>query len=225
MVSQIGYVYSVNRLSPKPFRTILHTSFSPEASPRLWEKMSKGTWDKWTRSWWWGQGVGELAKAMEGAKSASAASPLEAKSSKATEEDEGARAGAEKVDEEDTTEPSGAVSRELEDKDVAGNTTVSGVAGPSSAPSNTTPSETDTNANTRPELTTFLTGPNLPSTITPAHKLVYLSADAEEELTTLAEDEIYVIGGIVDRNRYKVGLSSTVRSCLRMNKIVSSRLV
>lgn len=36
------------------------------------------------------------------------------------------------------------------------------------------------------------------------HKLVYLSADAEEELETLREDEVYIIGGIVDRNRYKV---------------------
>jgi tRNA (guanine9-N1)-methyltransferase len=45
---------------------------------------------------------------------------------------------------------------------------------------------------------------SLPSTIPPTHKLVYLSADAEEELSTLAEDEVYVLGGIVDRNRHKV---------------------
>ncbi|KAL7423666.1 tRNA (guanine(9)-N(1))-methyltransferase [Cryptotrichosporon argae] len=36
------------------------------------------------------------------------------------------------------------------------------------------------------------------------HKLVYLSADADEELSTLADDEVYVIGGIVDRNRHKM---------------------
>ncbi len=34
--------------------------------------------------------------------------------------------------------------------------------------------------------------------------LVYLTADSEEELQTLKEDETYIIGGIVDRNRYKV---------------------
>lgn len=33
---------------------------------------------------------------------------------------------------------------------------------------------------------------------------VYLSADAEEELETLRENQTYIIGGIVDRNRYKV---------------------
>lgn len=37
----------------------------------------------------------------------------------------------------------------------------------------------------------------------PKDKLVYLSADAEETLTELKEDELYIIGGIVDRNRYK----------------------
>lgn len=35
------------------------------------------------------------------------------------------------------------------------------------------------------------------------NQIVYLSADAEETLTELKKDEIYIIGGIVDRNRYK----------------------
>ena len=34
-------------------------------------------------------------------------------------------------------------------------------------------------------------------------KIVYLSADAKETLTELKPDELYIIGGIVDRNRYK----------------------
>lgn len=37
----------------------------------------------------------------------------------------------------------------------------------------------------------------------PKDKIVYLSADADETLTELKKDELYVIGGIVDRNRYK----------------------
>lgn len=43
------------------------------------------------------------------------------------------------------------------------------------------------------------------------HSLVYLSADAEDELETLREDEVYIIGGIVDRNRYKVSCNSNYR--------------
>jgi tRNA (guanine9-N1)-methyltransferase len=37
--------------------------------------------------------------------------------------------------------------------------------------------------------------------------VVYLTADADEELLELKEGETYVIGGIVDRNRYKVSNS------------------
>jgi hypothetical protein len=48
--------------------------------------------------------------------------------------------------------------------------------------------------------------------------VVYLTADASEELTELKPDESYIIGGVVDRNRYKVFLSLmlTVVSCLRL---------
>ena len=35
-------------------------------------------------------------------------------------------------------------------------------------------------------------------------KVVYLTADSDEELIELKADDIYIIGGIVDRNRYKV---------------------
>lgn len=35
-------------------------------------------------------------------------------------------------------------------------------------------------------------------------KIIYLTADSEEELTELRPDETYIIGGICDHNRYKV---------------------
>ena len=35
---------------------------------------------------------------------------------------------------------------------------------------------------------------------------MYLTADATDELAELKEDEVYIIGGICDHNRYKVRL-------------------
>lgn len=37
----------------------------------------------------------------------------------------------------------------------------------------------------------------------PAHRVVYLTADGDEELADLRDDEMYVIGGLVDHNRHK----------------------
>jgi tRNA (guanine9-N1)-methyltransferase len=34
-------------------------------------------------------------------------------------------------------------------------------------------------------------------------RLVYLTADADEDITTLEGSSGYIVGGIVDRNRYK----------------------
>lgn len=36
--------------------------------------------------------------------------------------------------------------------------------------------------------------------------IIYLTADSEEELNELKPEETYIIGGICDHNRYKVGL-------------------
>lgn len=36
-------------------------------------------------------------------------------------------------------------------------------------------------------------------------EIVYLTADSSEELSELRENETYIIGGICDHNRYKVG--------------------
>lgn len=130
MASQIGYVYSVNRLAERPFKTILHTSFSPERSPRIWEKMSKTARVKWGRCFWQEGGIDSLAK---------------------------------KFGESSTAPQTAESEQELE----------------------------------------------LPPSISPkTHRLVYLSADSQNELDSLSEDEIYIIGGIVDRNRYKVSMLS-----------------
>lgn len=61
--------------------------------------------------------------------------------------------------------------------------------------------------------TIAMDGPDLldPSLRNPfeGQEYVYLSADAEYELESLNENETYIIGGIVDRNRYKVSTASS----------------
>ena len=145
MSSQLAYLYSDNRTAVRPFSTILHTSFSPTASPRLWEKMTKWACDRWTRSHW-------SAESLEGF--------------------------------------SGAFSSSKEDLGLL--KTEGELPAEGAKHSNIPASEHD-----HPR-------PVLPSTLNATYSLVYLSADSPNELTTLSEDEIYIIGGIVDRNRHKV---------------------
>lgn len=146
MTSQLAFVYAANRTAPRPFSTILHTSFGPTVSPQLWGKMKGRSWEKWTRSYWNEGGIESFV--------------------------------------ED-------VSRHA-----------SGLAG--DAPFALEPSKRAVGAD-EADLEAFVAGPIIPPTFNPkTHRIVYLSADAEEELSTLSEDEIYVIGGIVDRNRHKV---------------------
>jgi tRNA (guanine9-N1)-methyltransferase len=49
--------------------------------------------------------------------------------------------------------------------------------------------------------------------------VVYLTADSEEELTELKEDETYIIGGICDHNRYKVNSSPSYVISTHLNHI------
>lgn len=42
----------------------------------------------------------------------------------------------------------------------------------------------------------------------PKASFVYLTADTEEELLEIKADEIYIIGGICDHNRYKASRST-----------------
>ena len=52
---------------------------------------------------------------------------------------------------------------------------------------------------------------------------MYLTADAEEELTTMSADEAYVIGGLVDRNRHKNLCKDRAKDlvCLRLSALAT----
>jgi tRNA (guanine9-N1)-methyltransferase len=55
-----------------------------------------------------------------------------------------------------------------------------------------------------PEYTCPVTKTTRRRTIAPKESIVYLTADSNFELEELKPDETYIIGGIVDKNRYKV---------------------
>lgn len=151
MASQLTYVYSVNKSAKRPFAAVLHTSFGPETTPRLWEKLGKSMWSRWVRMHFWEQGLDVLADVMRKGEQ------------EAVEEKETGTAGTSEENESSTEAHDGEA-----------------------------------------DLRKALTGPKLPHTIPASSQLVYLSADADEELTTLSPNEVYVIGGIVDRNRHKM---------------------
>ncbi|WVO13388.1 hypothetical protein L204_101003 [Cryptococcus depauperatus] len=147
MSQQLGYLYSSNRTAQTPVRTVIHTSFSPSASPRLWKRMKTFNWQKWSRCYWWGEGLENLSHQLGECSSA-----------------DSVKAGL-----------SERVLPNLQE-----------------------------NYDESESLLFHLTGPQLPADLQSRNfKLVYLSADADEELNTLSKDEVYIIGGIVDRNRYK----------------------
>lgn len=131
MASQVSYCYAANRQARIPVRNVIHTSASPEASPRLWPPLAKAPCERWIGCQWYRGNLEDYIKSFNA------------------------------------------------------------------------PSETDESAS----------GPSRVSSKT--HSLVYLSADAEDELETLRDDEVYIIGGIVDRNRYKVSLSTSYRISIR----------
>lgn len=127
MSGQLGYVYSANRLAKRPFSALMHTSAGTSLSPRLWEKMAKTGYERWSGCYWYDDGLETFVEEFQNPPDRTAAPPEQARLMV-----------------------------------------------------------------------------HLPPGMTPSsHSLVYLSADSEDELATLSPNDIYIIGGIVDRNRYK----------------------
>ncbi|WRT65879.1 uncharacterized protein IL334_002830 [Kwoniella shivajii] len=183
MTSQIGFCYASNRTSPNPIRSVIHTSFSPDTSPRLWNKMIDRHWDKWGRSYWFSEDVGKLNELL-------------LSSDLPSEENDIVSLDSIPISNTSTNTSTNTNTNTGVEEEMNGNKRVS-------IPSR---SKSEEEKNAQNILENHLLKPNaLPPRIKGGkqHTLIYLSADAEDEITELREDEIYVIGGIVDRNRYK----------------------
>lgn len=168
MASQLAFQYSTNRSAKIPISSVVHTSASSEASPRLWDRLFKSGCERWARCHFVAQDLDGIAAQWD-------------------------------------------KRRPAETKDEV-------AAGPSSSTGNVAAVEENPDKVSRPmtvpEPALGVDLPDMGGLSPSGHSLVYLSADAEEELQTLREDEVYIIGGIVDRNRHKVGPGSHPHSTL-----------
>ncbi|KAI0304145.1 guanine-1-methyltransferase-domain-containing protein [Russula brevipes] len=59
LCSQLAYVYSVNRRSPNPFRSLLYTSLNGRTLSRL-DQINKGGHKRWAGTEWWTEGYDRL---------------------------------------------------------------------------------------------------------------------------------------------------------------------
>ena len=59
MCSQLAYVYSTNRRSPNPFRSLLFTSLNGRTLSRL-EKLNDAGYKRWTGTEWWSESYDKL---------------------------------------------------------------------------------------------------------------------------------------------------------------------
>ncbi|ORX34194.1 guanine-1-methyltransferase-domain-containing protein [Kockovaella imperatae] len=190
LASQLSFLYATNRRAARPFSAILHTSFSETASPVLWSIMKERGWQSWDQCYWWHEGMADLAKTFglsPKPKRKTPKSPSRSRSSSPRSPEVVSKA-------ESSTATTGSSSH-LDHEMGASLPTEQSEKPHSIEQTNGTPTVMQED-DTRTELP--------PSLSKDTHKLVYLSADASEELITLSEDEVYILGGLVDKNRYKL---------------------
>ncbi|BGP44314.1 tRNA (guanine(9)-N(1))-methyltransferase [Rhodotorula kratochvilovae] len=182
MASQVAYCYSANRAASHPFPLLL-TSFNG----RLRESYEKrGDHVSWKGVEWWEEGIEELYEGV-----AEPAAPAEAPADDA--------APAEQPAASTSAEPALA-SPPTVDSAAPDSTALPSVD--PSAPSEAAPAPTAPTASAAP-LVSIGSLAGTPRARVPRSTVVYLTGDSPNVLTTLEAGHTYILGGIVDRNRYK----------------------
>ncbi|KZT70331.1 hypothetical protein DAEQUDRAFT_750450 [Daedalea quercina L-15889] len=174
LTSQLAYTYSANRKAEQPFEHLLFTSLSGRTLSRM-ESMSNAAYKRWVNAEFWSEGYERLWEQSEATnKEGSTSNPF------LTAEGEATRTKA-----QDLLEESVGQQVSIENKEALATTDAADDSG----------QHTARLRNGK--------GKEKPPSSAPKESVVYLTADSQDELTELKEGETYIIGGIVDHNRYK----------------------
>ncbi|GAA5930330.1 hypothetical protein JCM3775_004364 [Rhodotorula graminis] len=177
MASQLGYCYSANRGATHPF-PLLITSFTG----RLREAYEKrGDHVSWKGVEWWEDGIDKLYEGVDDGKT----QPAQADGSAPVESRVASTSSS-------TADPSSAAPE---------------AAAPTSAPepASVAASSSSSTAPVEPPVPLVPLGTlaGKPQSRAPRSTVVYLTGDSPNVLTTLSPGHTYILGGIVDHNRYK----------------------
>ncbi|CEL59470.1 tRNA (guanine(9)-N1)-methyltransferase OS=Cryptococcus neoformans var, neoformans serotype D (strain JEC21 / ATCC MYA-565) GN=TRM10 PE=3 SV=1 [Rhizoctonia solani AG-1 IB] len=187
LCSQLSYTYASHRRTRTPFSNLLFTKLSGRSRKQL-DDTNDASYRRWKHTEWWDEDIDGLwnpppmvAQPTPNDPSQAAEKPAEA-------------SGAHSVQGSDIHEDKGNPGPEASSETPDLPTSSEPLVG-------TTESTPSARLKQRRAYKTDQT-PQIRSAC-PRESVVYLTADAEEEITELKEGETYVIGGIVDRNRYK----------------------
>ncbi|KAF8607675.1 hypothetical protein BDV93DRAFT_603464 [Ceratobasidium sp. AG-I] len=190
LCSQLSYTYASHRRTRTPFTSLLFTSLGGRAMEHL-DGINDGSYRRWKGAEWWTEDFDGLWKTPP---AAAAIAPELTEGEPKTEElpkDEPASAdidaGPSVVQE--PTEPVASLDTPQTEIETSEQATADA---PTSAPSSRLKSRRGQRR----------AAPQARASCS-QESVVYLTADAEDELLELKEGETYIIGGIVDRNRYK----------------------
>lgn len=177
MAAQLAYCYSANRLSPRPF-PLLITSFTG----RLREAYkNRQDWQSWKGVEWWEEGIEQLYTGVP-----------------EHQEEEQQR---EAVPEHATSEGCAASLDATGVTPVTSSEAVEPIASTSAAVPPASGAAVTAAAAAPPIALGSLSGQ--PRSRAPRSTVVYLTGDSPNVLTSLEPGHTYILGGIVDRNRYK----------------------
>ncbi|CAE6425621.1 unnamed protein product [Rhizoctonia solani] len=191
LCSQLAYTYAAHRRTRTPFSNLLFTKLSGRSRKQL-DDTNEASYRRWKHTEWWEEDIDGLWNPPS-----TVAQPTPNDSSQTTEE------AVESSDTHPAQVPEGP-------ETVANTELKTGLEISLENPDLASSSEPHVGT-TEPTPSSRLKQRRAPKTdptpqirsACPQESVVYLTADAEDEILELKEGETYVIGGIVDRNRYK----------------------